>query len=74
MNATNLNYLFIDQLPNFAHLVTPEQKTKSEFLEKLKTTYDTGNPKTQLFYLATERSEFETIRLNSTRNSILFNQ
>lgn len=74
MNATNLNPLFIDQIRNFAHLVTPEPQTKEEFLVKLSDTYSLDNPKTHLFYVATEKSTFETIKLNDTRDSILFNQ
>lgn len=74
MKPTNLNPLFIDQMPNFAHLITSEQKTKSEFLQTIKTAYDTANQKTNFFYMATERSDFETIRLNDTRDAILFNQ
>lgn len=74
MTATNLNPLFIDQINNFAHLVTPEPQTKAQFLETVKSTYSTNNAKTMLFYMAVERSTFETIRLNNNRDSILFNQ
>lgn len=70
----NLNMMFIDQIRNFSHLVTIEPKTKTEFLDMIKKTYDTMNPKTQLFFQATQKSQFETIRLNETRTSILFNQ
>jgi hypothetical protein len=71
---TNLNPLFIDQICSFAHLVTPEPQTKEQFLNTIKSTYSTANPKTQLFYLSVEKSIFETIRLNNTRSTILFNQ
>jgi hypothetical protein len=74
MKQTNLNPLFIDQISNFAHLVTTEPQTKPQFLETIKSAYDTTNPKTQLFYMATERSDFETIKLSINRDSILFNQ
>jgi len=74
MKPTNLNPLFIDQIPNFAHLITSEPKTKREFMETIKAAYDIANPKTSFFYMATERSDFETVRLNNTRDSILFNQ
>lgn len=74
MNATNLNPLFIDQIRNFAHLVTTEPQTKDQFLSTIKSTYDTGNPKTALFYMACERSTFDTIKLSTNRDSILFNQ
>ena len=74
MKPTNLNPLFIDQIQNFAHLVTPEAKTKSEFLETVKQTYSTENTKTYLFCLSIEKSDFETIRLNNNRDAILFNQ
>ena len=71
---TNLNYLFIDQIANFAHLVTIEKQTKDQFMGTIKNTYDIKNPKTQLFYIACQKSEFETIRLNNTRDAILFNE
>lgn len=74
MTATNLNPLFIDQIINFAHLITPEPQTKEQFLNTVKSTYSTANPKTALFYMAAEKSAFETIRLNNTRSTILFNQ
>lgn len=74
ITPTNLNPLFIDQIGNFAHLITPEPQTKKQFLNTVKSTYSTGNPKTALFYQSIERSAFETIRLNNTRDSILFNQ
>lgn len=74
IKPTNLNTLFIDQLPNFAHLVTGEIQTKEQFLSTIKTNYNTANPKTGLFYQACERSIFDTIRLNRTKDSILFNQ
>lgn len=74
MKPTNLNPLFIDQITNFAHLVTQEPQTKQQFMETIKSTYDTANPKTGLFYEATNRSEFETIRLNNNRDAILFNR
>ena len=74
ITPTNLNPLFIDQIANFAHLVTPEPQTKEQFLNTVKSTYSTGNGKTMLFYMATERSTFETIRLSNNREAILFNQ
>jgi hypothetical protein len=74
MNATNLNPFFIDQIRNFAHLVTPEPQTKEQFLETVKKNYSIDNPKTQLFCISLEKSTFDTIRLNNTRDSILFNQ
>jgi len=74
MNQTNLNPLFIDQIANFAHLVTKQPQTKDQFLNTVKSTYDISNPKTALFYAAVERSTFDTIKLSITRDSILFNQ
>lgn len=74
MKPTNLNPLFIDQIRNFAHLVTPETQTKNDFLATIKTNYSLDNPKTNLFFIACEKSEFETIKLNNNRDSILFNQ
>lgn len=74
MKQTNLNYIFIDQITNFAHLVTIEPQTKSEFLNTIKRAYSIQNPKTLLFYQATERSDFDTIKLSDNREAILFNQ
>lgn len=74
MKATNLNYLFIDQITNFAHLVTKEPQTKEQFKEAVKANYSTENMKTKLFVDSIGLSDFETIRLNDTRDSILFNQ
>jgi len=74
MSATNLDYLFQDQIRNFAHLITIAPKTKSEFLQTVKETYSTENPKTAMFCASLQRSTFDTIRLNSTRDAILFNQ
>jgi|694.fasta_scaffold115770_4 hypothetical protein len=74
IKPTNLNFLFIDQIANFAHLVKTETQSKEQFLEAIKNTYCLSNPKTNLFYIATEKSIFDTIRLNNTRSSILFNQ
>jgi hypothetical protein len=74
MKATNLNMLFQRMLPNFAHLVTLQPQSKLQFMETLKNNYDIGNPKTNLFYASIVQSEFDTIRLNNTRDAILFNQ
>jgi len=74
MEATNLNMLFIDQIRNFAHLVTPKKQTKEEFLDTIKRSYDISNPKTNLFYQSCQKSLFNTIRLNRTKDNILFNQ
>ena len=74
MKATNLNYLFIDLITNFAHLVTKELQSKEQFKETVKANYSTENMKTKLFVDSIGLSDFETIRLNNTRDSILFNQ
>lgn len=74
MKATNLNPLFIDQVANFAHLVTVEPQSKAQFMQTIERAYDRSNPKINLFYLSVEKSDFETIRLNDTRDAILFNQ
>lgn len=74
VKATNLNPFFIDQIINFAHLVTPQEQTKKEFLESIKKTYSLENPKTQLFYISAQKSVFNTIKLNNQRTQILFNQ
>lgn len=73
LKATNLNPLFIDQITNFAHLVTANPQTKEQFLNTIKSAYSLSNPKTQLFYLAADKSTFETIRLCRVSNCILFN-
>jgi len=74
MKPTNLNPLFIDQIRNFAHLVTPEPQTKEQFIDTVKRSYDVVNPKTDLFVQSIARSEFDTIKLNRTRDAILFNE
>lgn len=74
MKPTNLNMLFQDQLRNFAHLVTSENQTKNDFLATIKANYDNYNLKTHLFFIACEKSDFETIKLNANRDAILFNQ
>lgn len=76
MKATHLNPLFIDQIGNFAHLlpITGEAVNKADFLQLIKKQYDTANPKTQLFYQATQLSIFETIRIDRLQNAILLNQ
>lgn len=73
LKATNLNPLFIDQITNFAHLATAEPQTKERFLNTIKAAYSLDNPKTQLFYIATEKSTFETVRFCRISNCILFN-
>ena len=70
---TNLDYLFIDQVSNFAHLLKVEAQTKEQFLIKLKQ-INLSNSKVMFFYLSAKRSTFETIRLSDNRQSILFNQ
>lgn len=74
MKPTNLNPFFIDQIANFAHLVTVEPQTKDQFVNTVKGAYDVSNPKTALFCGSIERSEFDTIKLSINRDSILFNQ
>jgi hypothetical protein len=73
MKPTNLNPVFIDQLMNFAHLLTSKKQTKTEFLNSIELIYSTDNPKTALFYMAVQKSDFDTIRLSDNRGSILFN-
>lgn len=73
MKTANLNYLFIDQIRSFAHLVTFEKQTKQQFIESVKNTYSISNPKTNLFVQSIEKSDFDTIQLNNTRDQILFN-
>lgn len=70
---TNLNYLFQDQIRNFAHLVTIAPQSKAQFIQTVKNVYDVQNPKIALFVASIEKSEFETIQLNNNRDCILFN-
>jgi hypothetical protein len=74
MKPTNLNMLFQDQIRNFSHLVTSETQTKNDFLTAIKQNYSLNNPKVNLFFIACEKSDFETIKLNANRDAILFNQ
>lgn len=74
IEETHLGFLFQDLLINFAHLIKWEKQTKQEFLENIKETYDISNPRTQLFYQSCERSKFNTIRLNRTKDAVLFNE
>jgi hypothetical protein len=74
IEATNLDYLFCDQINNFAHLITVETQTKSQFVDTVKRNYSTDNPRTALFVQSIERSVFNTIRLNRTKSTVLFNQ
>jgi hypothetical protein len=74
MKTTNLNMLFQDQIRNFAHLITTKSQTKNDFLTTIKANYSLDNPKTNLFFIACQRSDFETIKLNANQESILFNQ
>ncbi len=68
----HIDYLFQDQILNFSHLVTNEKKSKNQFLEDIKTTYNLDNPKNSLFYYSVKRSYFNTIQLNKTKETILF--
>jgi hypothetical protein len=74
MKQTNLNFLFQDQVRNFAHLVTNETQTKNDFLAAIKQSYCLDNTKVNLFFIACEKSDFETIKLNANRDAILFNE
>ena len=73
MKETNLNPLFIDLIRNFSHLITRNPQTKNEFLTTIKNTYCLTNQRTKLFFLACEKSDFETIQLNNNLDTILFN-
>jgi hypothetical protein len=73
---TNLNFLFADMIGSFAHLlpISGQAFTKDEFLAAVKTQYCLSNPKTNLFYMAAQKSIFETIKIDRVGNCILFNQ
>lgn len=70
--ATNLNPLFISIVPEYAHLLTTKPQTKAEFIGNIRKTYFKDS-KAVIFCAAAERSIFETIQVNSDRDSILFN-
>jgi len=71
---TNLNYLFVDMIRNYAFLLTTDNMTKVEFADKIASMYDMSEPRNSLFHQSILRSEFKTIRLSDNRESILFNQ
>jgi len=70
---TNLDPLFIELVVDFAHLLSNEAISRKEFSEIVKTTYSTENPKTALFYQSIFLSDFDTIKLSTNRENILFN-
>lgn len=72
MKPTNLNFLFADQLPKFAHLLSSKPLSKADFLETVKA--NATGPAAPLFLAAAERSQFDTIRLSEGQDAILFNQ
>lgn len=75
VEAPDLNMLFIDQIRNFAFLLTSiDPLTKEEFLLLITSVCSLGEPKTALFYEATQKSKFNTIRLSDDRSQVLFNQ
>ncbi len=74
MKEANLDMLFQQLLPNFAHLITIQEQTKEEFVTSVKNHYGMTNPKIKLFCMSTERSDFDTIKLDRNRQSVLFNQ
>jgi hypothetical protein len=74
MKATNLNPLFIDLLISYSFIITETKPiTKNEFADKFKQTFSLSEPRNSLFYQSILKSDFETIRLSDTRESILFN-
>jgi len=74
MEKANLDYLFTELIRDFSHLLTINKQTKQEFMNEVDGTYSLSNGKTMLFYDSINRSTFNTIRLNSTRTQIIFNQ
>ena len=74
MKTANLNYLFIDMINSYAHLITIENQTREQFAENVKNTYSLSEPRNSLFYQSILRSDFDTIRLDETRESVLLNQ
>ena len=75
VEAPDLNMLFIDQIRNFAFLLTSiDPLTKEEFLLLITSVCSLGETKTALFYQATQKSKFNTIRLSDDRSQVLFNQ
>ena len=74
MNTANLNMLFQQLIPNFVHLITTENQTKVQFLDRIKETYSLKNPKNELFFISCQKLEFDTIKLNEEKTAILFNE
>lgn len=70
---TSLDTKFIDQIPNFAHLVTTRPQTKEEFLLSLQNRHSLADPKTRTFFVACEKSYFNTIKLSNEKDRIIFN-
>lgn len=68
---TNLNYLFIDLVPNYAFILDVKPITKEQFAEKVKSTYSLNEPKNALFYQSILKSVFNTIRLSDNRDNVL---
>ena len=74
MKIANLNILFEELISGYAHLVTSKTMTKNDFMDAIKKTYSLENQRNKLFFMACEKSDFDTIRLSKNRDSILFNQ
>ena len=74
MNTANLNMLFQQLIPSYAHLITTDTQTKVQFLDKIKETYSLKNPRNELFFISCQKSEFDTIKLNGDKTAILFNE
>jgi len=72
---TNLNMLFIDLLPSYGFILNAVNEnqsiTKDEFINLLKSVYDTREPRHNIFLNAIERSKFETIKRKN--GSAIFN-
>lgn len=73
MSTPITNQLFQQLIPNFAHLCNTQGHSKEEFLNAIKSTYDLSEPKTMMFYRATEQCTFDNIRISKNRDAILLN-
>lgn len=72
----NLNMLFVDMLPNYRVIIDnmPENKpmSKEDFIKVFKASFNTMEPRTNLFLHGIEQSEFETIKRQGS--AAIFNE
>ena len=74
MKTATINPLFEALINNFANLITIKVQTKKEFLNRIKDVYSMQNQKNNLFYQSVKKSDFDTIKLSTCKDVVLFNQ